>query len=239
MKKSGIFLAVGVLAVSMAFITCNEKSGPTTPSTPINPPPDPTAGQIIVSEGFENDSIFRTNYRVLSFEPGKMSISAQNPHSGTHSLTSDSNKTSIACQIDPAIGDSIAGLQFYLKATKHGQNLIVAMCKTGSSPSGLWTTIGMGIDKSDSLRYVYEDNPDAIINEHKNFAKLTLNKWYKCRVEYDYTDTTLTYYVDDAVVRTRTAPSPMTLPTFVVMRDSLGTQESSGCYLDDIMIFKR
>jgi hypothetical protein len=142
--------------------------------------------------------------------------------------------------LDRSIDDSIAGLQFYMMATKGGTNLMVALCKSGSSPSGLWTSIGMGIDKSGSLKYDYQNAPDdSINNEHKNFAALTLNKWYKFRVEYDYTDTTLTFYVDDKLVRKKPAPSPSTLPLFVVMRDSLGAQGASGCYLDDITVFKR
>jgi hypothetical protein len=233
MTKSRIVLAITALAICGIFITCNKSSNPAGPT----PPPDPTTGQIILSEGFEGDL---SNYRALSFDSLLMSITTQNPHSGTHSLTSDSNNSSIRGILDRSIDDSIAGLQFYLMATKAGQDLMVAFCKTGSSPTGLYTIIGMGIDKSGSLTYVYQNAPDdSINNESKNFAALTLNKWYKCRIEYDYSDTTLTYYVDDKIVRQRTTPTPMSLPVFVVMRDSLGTQGPSGCYLDDITIFKR
>jgi hypothetical protein len=169
-----------------------------------------------------------------------MSISTQYAHSGKCSLTSDSNNTSIKKGISPSIDDSIAGLQFYLRATKLAHtDFIVAICKPGSSANGLFTIMGMGIDKSDSLRYVYEEDPLDPINEHKNFAALTLNKWYKCKIEYDYSDTTLTYFLDDSTVYTRTAPSPMTLQTLVVMRDSLGAQGPSGYYIDDITIYKR
>jgi hypothetical protein len=220
-------------------VSCSKK----TPN-PVTPPDDQPPGNVILSEGFEGDSTYldSNNYRQITYDPaqGRMSISTQHAHSGKSSLTSDSNNTGIKKGISPSIDDSIAGLQFYLMATKLAHtNFLAAICKPGSSANGLFTIIGMGIDKSDSLKYVYENAPGDPINEHKNFAALTLNKWYKCKIEYDYSDTTLTYFLDDATVYTRTAPSPMTLQTFVVMRDSLGAQGPSGYYVDDIIVYKR
>ena len=168
-----------------------------------------------------------------------MSISTQHVISGTGSLTSDSNNTSIKGIISPAIDDSIAGLQFYLKATKAAHtNFFAAMCKPGSSRNGLITIFGMGIDKSDSLNYIYEDNLNGNINEHINFAALTLNKWYKCKIEYNFSDTTLTYSLDDAIICTKPVPNPTTLQIFIVMRDSLGAQGPSGYYLDNVAVYK-
>ena len=235
MTKSRIAFAIAVVAICGMIMNCNKNSNPTGPT----PPPDPTTGQIIVSEGFEGDL---SNYRQINYDSsqGMMSISTQYAHSGKASLTSDSNNTGIKRTVDPSIHDSIAGLQFYLMATKDAHtDFMAAICTPGSSANGLYSILGMGIDKSDSLRYVYEKDPLDPINEHKNFAALTLNKWYKCKIEYDFTDTTLTYYLDDAIVHTQPASNLMTLEMFVVMRDSLGAQGPSGYYLDDVIIYKR
>jgi hypothetical protein len=198
-----------------------------------------TPGRAIISEGFEGDL---AKYKQILYSPeqGIMSISKQYVHSGNGSLTSDSNSTSIKCLVNPEIMDSIAGLQFYIMATKRSQtNTICAICKMGSSKNGLYTIMGMGISKSDSLGYVYENAPEDPLNEHRNFAALELNRWYKCKIEYNYSDTTLTYYLNDAIVHKKNAPDPMMLNLFVVMRDGLGTQGPSGYYVDDVTVYKR
>jgi len=234
MRKSWMLYAImAAVALCVMVVSCSKKN-----TNPVKPPDQPP-GNVILSEGFEGDL---SNYRQITYDPaqGMMSISTQHVHSGNGSLTSDSNNTGIKRGISPSIDDSIAGLQFYLMATKAAHtNFIVAICRPGSSANGLFTIIGMGIDKSDSLEYIYENAPGDPINEHKNFSALTLNKWYKCKIEYDYSDTTLTYFLDNDTVYTRTTPSPMTLQTFVVMRDSLGALGPSGYYIDDVAIYKR
>jgi hypothetical protein len=232
MTKSRIVYAIIAAVISGMIVTCNKESGPTAPV-------DKVPGTIILSEGFEGDL---SSYKQVTYQAdqGMMSIATQHAHSGNGSLASDSNNTGIKRMISPSIDDSIAGLQFYLMATKLAHtNFFAAICKPGSSANGLFTIIGMGIDKSDSLKYIYENMPGDPINEHVNFAALTLNKWYQCKIEYDYSDTTLTYFLDNDIVYTRTAPSPMTLQIFVAMRDDLGAQGTSGYYIDDVAIYKR
>jgi hypothetical protein len=232
MKKSRMVYGIAAVGIGVIIMQCNNNSGPTAPKETL-------PGTVILSEGFEGDL---SNYRQVVYTDGQalMSLSKQCAHSGTGSLTSDSNNTSIKRSIDPYIQDSIAGLQFYLMATKAAHtNFLVAICKPGSSANGLFTIIGMGIDKSDSLKYFYQETPDPAGITSENFAALTLNKWYECKIEYDFTDTTLTYYVDDALVCQRPASNPMALQTFVVMRDNLGAQGASGYYLDDVCIYKR
>jgi hypothetical protein len=230
--------AIAAVALCAMVVSCSKKT-----TNPVKPPDQPL-GNVILSEGFEGDSTYldSNNYRQITYGPaqGRMSISTEHAHSGKSSLTSDSNNTGIKKGISPSIDDSIAGLQFYLMATMAAHtDFIVAICKPGSSANGLFTIIGMGIDMSDSLKYVYENTPGDPINEHKNFSALTLNKWYKCKIEYDYSDTTLTYFLDNDTVYTRTAPSPMTLQTLVAIRDSLGAKGPSGYYVDDIIVYKR
>ena len=241
MRTSRMVYAITVAAIGGMVIMCNQNKAPTDP--PDNPEPPP--GNVILSEGFEgcqNNQLDTINlYRKITYDPaqGWMSISTQHARSGMCSLTSDSNNTSVKRRMDPYIEDSIAGLQFYLMATGAAHtNLFAAICKPGSSRDGLVTKYGMGIDKSDSLAYVYEDYLNSI-NERTTFAPLTINKWYKCKIEYDYSDTTLSYSVDDTVISSQPAPNPLTLQALVVIRDSLGVQGQSGYYIDDICIYKR
>ena len=196
-------------------------------------PNNETPGRAILIEGFEGDL---AKYRQILYDgqEGMMSISKQVALKGTGSLTSDSNSTSIKSRLGTEISDSIAGLQFYIMATKKSQtNTIVSMCKMGSSRNGLYTIMGMGISKSDSIQCVFENSPQDSLNEYKNNAAFQINKWYQCNVEYNFSDTTLTYYIDGAIVRQITAPNPMTLQYFVIMRDNAGAQGPSGYYVDD------
>jgi hypothetical protein len=240
MRRSQMACVIAAAAIGGMVVMCNQNKAPTKP--PDNPAPLP--GTIILSEGFEGDSTYldSNNYRQLNYDPaqGRMSISTQHAHSGKSSLTSDSNNTSIKRNFSPSIDDSIAGLQFYLMATAAAHtNFFAALCKPGSSADGLITKYGMGIDKSDSLKYICYDYLSGI-NEYINFALLTLNKWYKCKIEYNYADTTLTYFLDNDTIYTRTTPSTLTpFQTFVVIRDGLGAQGPSGYYIDDVTIYKR
>lgn len=232
MKRFPVISAIAAAVTAATVLMCNNGTGPAKDE-------DIVPGNVILSEEFEGDL---SNYRQIVYTPGNgmMSISTQHARFGKGSLTSDSNNTGIKCAIDPAIMDSIAGLQFYLMATQAAHtNFLAALCKPGSSANGLFTIIGMGIDKSDSLQTVYEEFPFDPAREYRKFAALALNIWYKCKIEYNYTDTTLTYFVDDAVVYQRGASNPMTLSVFVAMRDSIGAQGPSGCYIDNVSVYKR
>jgi hypothetical protein len=231
MKKCWIVSFAAVTTLTGIFSGCDSGTN--------NPSSGETLGQVILEEGFEGNL---ENYRQLLYETNQsmMTISSNCAKSGKSSLTSESNNSSIKVRVDPSIDDSIAGLQFYLMATKFSHtNFYAALCKPGSSSTGLVTFFGIGVDKSDSLKYIYEDLLNGEVKEHKNFAALQLNKWYKCKIEYDYSDTTLTYFLDDAIIRKKPVPNPMTLQVFVAIRDSLGANGSSGYYLDDVKVYKR
>ena len=215
------------------FISCSKNSSaPEEPTLPTR--------HVLFSDGYENDL---SQYTQVTYMPGwsTMSISTAAAHSGTHSLASDTNKCGIKKILDTAITDSIAGLEFYCMAKRTGQtNFYAALATSGSSPTGLWVIMGMGIDRSDSLKFIYQNSPtDIINNEERNFAALDTNRWYKCNIEYNFSDSTLTCYLDDDTVRTRNVPNPGTLPRFVTMRDSLGSQGPREYYLDDVTVYKR
>jgi hypothetical protein len=231
MKKCWIVSLAAVTTLTGIFPGCDTGTN--------NPSSGENIGSVIFEDGFEGNL---DGYRQILYEAGQsmMSTSTEYAKSGKSSLTSNSNNTSIKGRIDPSIDDSIAGLQFYLMAAKASHtNLFAALCKPGSSRTGLVATFGMGIDKTDSLKYIYEDLMNNNASIHQNFQEVKLNKWYKCKIEYDYSDTTLTYFLDEAVVLKKSVPNPMTLQIFIAMRDSLGAQGPSGYYIDDVKIYKR
>ena len=236
---------IGVIMSGIVLVSCNDPVGPTTQTDPQD---DLPPGTVILSEKFEGDALEylvdgeTTAYRQVVYTEGQtlMSLSSQHAHGGAGSLTSESNNTSIKRTIEPYIEDSVAGLQFYLMATKASQtNFFAAICKPGSAKDGLVTKFGMGIDASDSLKWVYQDDLNGAADVHAKFAPLTFNRWYKCAVEYDFSAATLTYFLDDEIVHTQSVPSLSSLQTFIVIRDGLGAQGSSGYYLDDVAVYKK
>ena len=231
MKKFYAVCAIAAVALGGLLICCDKKDASSAP-----PAPERNA---VLSEGFENGI---SDYMQVTYAPeqGLMSVSTNYAHSGTHSLTSDSNNTGIRKSLDDPISDSIAGLEFYLMAKKAERtNFVAVIARSGSSANGLYTILGMGIDKSDSLKYIYEYQPDDTSNEHKNFAALEYDKWYKCNIEYDFNDSTVTYFLDGRIVHTRSTPNLIALTSFVIMRDSLGSPGPKDYYVDDVTIYKR
>jgi hypothetical protein len=243
MIMSRAFCVVAALAVYGIVVRCNSNSGPIT--TPIAPP-----RHVILSEEFEGTNLdsagFRQAYRGPDY--GWMYITTNAAHTGTYSLTSDSNKTGIRklLAVDQFINDSIAGLEFYCMAATAGQTEFYAAFGQGGNSAGMlpngWQTVfGMGIDKSDSLWCMYEkyDYPQADSDlVHKTCGALELNKWYKCTIEYDFAAMVLTYYLDNAPVYSRSAPQ-RTIEEFVVYRDTVGAQGPKDYFIDDITIYKR
>jgi hypothetical protein len=218
------------------FMGCNKKTDPAGP-----PDPTPPARTVIFSEDFETDLSL---YSQVTYMPGwsMMDTTKAAAHaSSAQSLTSDTNLSGIKRAFYPGIEDSIAGLEFYLMAKQAGQtNFYAALATSGSSFNGLFTIMGMGIDKSDSLWYIYENTPtDSATMEHTNFAPLAFNVWYKCNVEYEFSTSTITYFLNDSVILTRTVPTTNAIPLFVTMRDSVGAQGPKEYYLDDVTVYKR
>jgi hypothetical protein len=236
---SRVFDIIAAVAVGGIVVTCNNN--------PTTPPPHPR--HVILSEGFEGNNLDSAGYTKI-YNPrayGPMSITTNAAHSGTYSLTSDSNNTGLRKWLDSAISDSIAGLEFYLMAANAGQtDFFAAIVTMGTSAgmlnNGFSTVLGMGIDKSDSLWYTFQkyDNPQADSDlVYKNFAALEFNKWYKCTMEYDFAAQKLTYSLDDRVVFTKGASGIAKLDMFITMRDSVGAQGPKDYFIDDITIYKR
>ena len=227
MKMSWLFCILVMIAMSAMLIRCNNA----------NPTSSSSFKNVLLSEGFESDSTFSQ----LTFAPGwgVMSKSTAHAYNGKYSLTSDSNQTGIKEPFD-LIADSIAGLQFYLMATKAEHiNFFGALARSGSAWNGLYAILGLGISQSDSLMYVYQYAPNDSTNEQKCFAALQFNKWYQCTIEFNFTTSVLTYSVDGKVVGTKNTNNMMMLGLFVTTRDELGSPGPMGYYLDDVTVYKK
>ena len=246
MSMSRVFCILSAVAVSGIVIMCNKNSGPITPPT--------TPRNVLFSDGFEGNNLDSLDSAGIGYTKlynprayGPMSITNKASHTGAYSLTSDSNNTGLRRWLDNPVSDSIAGFEFYCMAKESGQTDFFAAITTMGTSAGMLNNgfsalLGMGIDKSDSLWYTFQkyDNPQADSDlVHKTFAALEFNKWYKCTMEYDFAAQKLTYYLNDAVIYTRSAPGIAKLDMFITMRDSLGTQGPKDYFIDDINIYKR
>jgi hypothetical protein len=232
MRRSGRVYMLAAAAIVGMFTMCNNDTGPTAPAN--TPPP----GSVIFSDGFETDS---APLQSLTYAPGwgTMAKSTAHAHSGTHSLTSDSNKTGNK-ETFSTISDSTAGVQFYVMATKAEQiNFIGAIARSGSSWNGLYAILGMGIGASDSLCCFFQYDP-TIGSEQINIAPLQFNKWYQCRIENNFATNVITYFIDGKIAATKTTTSSMmNLSLFVTIRDELGSPGPKGYYFDDLTVYKR
>ena len=87
----------------------------------------------------------------------------------------------------------------------------------------------MEIGTSDSIWIIYENSPvDSINMMHKNVAALQYDTWYKCRIEYSFPDTALTYFLNDDIVYTQSGPS-QPLTRFVMLHyDTLASAGAQG-----------
>jgi len=235
MRSLRFMYIIATIAITVILFDCNcNKTN--NPAAPVR--------NVLFTEGFEADTILSDNYQQVTYMTGwgMASVSANAAHSGTHSLTTDSNLAGIKKRLDTEIQDSTAGLEFYLMAKKAEHiNLFAALAQTGSTSTGLNIIMGMGISMSDSLYCNYENAlmDSGPIIMHQNFAALQFNKWYKCNIEYNFSASNITYFLDGAPVKTITVPVTLAIPFFMVMRDNLGASGSKDYYIDDITIYKK
>src|SRR5512133_971516 len=147
-----------------------------------------------------------------------------NKHPG--SIISTSNSTAQALSFsgignDPEY-DSIIDVEFQLMAKVSAKTNFVAFLskETGSHSSAYH--LGIGFDKSDSIRILWSTG-DVAAEEDKNIAPIEFGKWYTCTIEYNTINRTATYYIDNKVVGTNVMPSSTSgFNMFVVYRDASG-----------------
>jgi hypothetical protein len=175
--------------------------------------------------------------KTMSFDP-----TVGNKHLG--SIFSTANSSARARQFGELGGDpeydSIVGIEFYIMAKSSAKtNFIAFLGKEGGSIRNSAYYVGMGFDKSDSIKILWTHNAVAA-QESKNVAPITFNKWYKCTVEYNVINYTATYYLDGKAVGTHVMPSASTFGynMFVVYRDVKGQDGTAPYYFNDFTLYE-
>lgn len=144
---------------------------------------------------------------------------------------------------DPNL-DSIVGVEFYLLAKASAKTNFIAFLSKETGSHGPAYFLGIGFDKSDSIKILWDTNGVATNDvatdqENKNIAPIIFGKWYKCTIEYNTINWTATYFIDDKVVGTHLMPSSMVgYNMFVVYRDALGQDGPAPYYFNDFTLFK-
>jgi hypothetical protein len=160
------------------------------------------------------------------------------------SIYSPANNTARALTFsqmgDDPVMDSIVGMEFYLMAKSSAKtNFIAFLGKDGGSIRNSAYYIGMGFDKSDSIKMLWTSTA-VVGQENKNISAIVFGKWYKCTVEHNVINYTATYYIDNKVVGTHVTPPSSTLGynMFVVYRDALGQDGTAPYYFNNLTLYK-
>jgi hypothetical protein len=241
----GIFVVAAMAAGALLGTGCNEGENP----VDANPVLLDTANRVVVlrdsaitdSEPWHlyffwlnlNDTVTKK----MSFDP-----TVGNKYLG--SIYSTANDQARA-QTFPEMGsdpnmDSIVGMEYYLMAKSSAKtNFIAFLGKEGGSIRNSAYFVGIGFDKSDSIKMLWSSNAVAG-QENKNLSPIIFEKWYKCTVEYNIINYTATYYIDNKLVGTHPMPSESTFGynMFVVYRDAKGQNGMAPYYFNDLTLYK-
>ncbi|MBN2188633.1 MAG: hypothetical protein JW699_04205 [Chitinispirillaceae bacterium] len=183
-----------------------------------------------------------------------MSITTAAAHQGTHSLTTDSNMTALYHVELPAnrVESGTAGVEFYLMAQTPGQaNFGVLIGQNPGSSGAITPAFGIFFDPSDSIKcMVFNTWPE--IRSFTALAPVQADKWYKCGVEVNFTDSTVSFYLDDVPMHTESVAgmmadqSLMGIDRVLVFRDQLqvlpattAVEGTKPYYVDDIVLYKK
>jgi hypothetical protein len=181
-------------------------------------------------------SLDDTVTKKMSFDP-----TVGNKYIG--SIYSIANSTARALSF-PTMGnnpesDSIIGIEFYIMAKSSAKtNFIAFLGKEGGSIRNSTYYMGIGFDKSDSIKILWSHNTVAN-QESQNIAPIVFGKWYKCTVEYKATNYTATYYIDNKVIGTHVMPNSCSFGynQFIVYRDGKGQNGNASYYFNDFTLY--
>lgn len=196
---------------------------------------------VIFSDDFENGLTKWDVFRDGVYDTyDSLRITTAAFHGGGHSVVSDSNHCGIMKQFTDLVDTGDIHCEFYLMARAAGQsNFMVSLAKPAGSSGGDSYLYGIGFGSNDSLCCAYFDYTDGTHMVHtKNIASIQPDHWYKCEVEINYTDTTITYRVDDAVADTLTLPVLMNIQVLKIYRDELGAEGPIQYFADDITMYR-
>ena len=248
-----IFYIGTVMMCAIGTLTgCNNPASEEEGDTP----KIPDGVTVIYSDGFGGDlSKWDDHYMITvgdNYPHARITTDAA--YSGKYSVTTDSNRTALLFSLLPEVRveSGIAGVQFYIMAKENGQaNFTVEIGQNAGSSGGLGKAFGIGFDPNDSIKCKYYDmlgNPSVA---DTMVAPIQLDHWYKCAIEVNLTDATVSYYIDDAIIRTQALPTIdlMGIDRLLVFRGLEVNRPNYGIttcadgpkqyYADDIVFYKK
>jgi hypothetical protein len=210
----------------------------------------------IFSDGFGNDlSSWDDHYMIVVGDNyPHMQVTTGAAHTGTYSVTADSNRTALQYSMDytTRVQDGVVGVQCYMMAEELGGiNFTVEIGKNAGSSGGLGKSFGIGFDPSDSVKCKFYDMLGDVTVSDTILGPIQLNHWYKFVVEVDFTTRKVTYSIDDAVVVVKDLPSSdmahidrllvfrgeyVERPNYVTINCLKGPKPY---YVDDIVLYKK
>ncbi len=229
------------LVAGLMVVGCTKKSNPVSSSGYLT---GPTGSTVVLAEGFEGDlSNWETNFMInIGDNYPQMRITTDAAHGGTHSITSDSNQTALVYNIANRVETGTAGIQFYIMAKAAGEiNFSVVIGQNAGSSGGLGKQFGIGFDSTGFIKTVTYDmfsgESDSMI------SPIQFNHWYKCVVEFNWTDSTITYNIDGVQVRSTGLPTQdmMGIDRLLVFRGVSGSNSEGPkqYYADDIVLYTK
>jgi hypothetical protein len=238
----------GVVVACIAGMMIGCSKNPVVPPPPSDTPVNGPDGMTVVfSEGFGgNLSNWQEDYMINFADPHypRMRITTGAAHTGTHSITTDSNMTALEYDVPYAdrIESGLAGIQFYIMAKAAGQtNFTVAIGQNNGSSGGLGKAFGIGFDQTNVLKTTYYDSWNG--PQDSMLAAIQVNRWYKCNVELnlDAAIMTATYYLDDVKIRTSALPTMEMygVDRILVFRGLTGTEGPVSYFADDIVLYTK
>jgi len=240
------FTSITILfLLGIAGCDTDNPTGPNT-NTPGTQTLDTSSRMIVVRDSAITEASWSLFFFHLSWADTvtkTMSFDSTTGNKNPGSIYSASNSTAQALSFseignDPEY-DSIIGVEFQLMAKASSRTNFVAFLskETGSRSSAYH--LGIGFDKSDSIKILWSTN-NVAAQEDKNIAPIQFGKWYTCTIEYTTTNHTATYYIDNKAVGTTIMPSSSTsgFNMFVVYRDALGRDGAAPYYFNDITLYK-
>lgn len=237
------FLLLGAGAALIAGLTivgCSSKSNPVSSSSLTGP----AGSTVVYADGFEGDlSKWEDHYMInIGDNYPHMRITTAAAHSGTHSITTDSNRTGLVYDLANRAETGTVGVQFYIMAQAAGQiNFSVIIGQNAGSSGGLGKQFGIGFDSSGYIKTVMYDmfsgENDSLI------SAIQYGHWYKCVVEFNWTAATITFSIDGNKVRTMGLPTQdmMGIDRLLVFRgiDGSMSEGPKQYYADDIVLYTK
>jgi hypothetical protein len=233
-----------IACLTSVFTGCSQDN-----EEPPLTPPDRTE---LFTEGFESDLSHWEGVYMISmvemFYPMRVTTDAART-GGIHSLTTDSNMTALY-HVEPPdnrVESGTAGVEFYMMAqTPDSINFGVEIGQNPGSSGAVSPAFGMFFDPADSIKcIIFCSWP--MVDTQVMIEAVQADRWYKCKVEVNMTDSTASFYLDDVLRHTESIASIglMGIDRLLVFRGPYGKNGSPSSegmkayYVDDITLYKK